>query len=241
MLDTHGRKVEMHGDSQLTEAIPARGHFKPERMNALTDGVFAIVLTLLVLELKLPEQDESILVLLRDDRHVFLAWLISFLALARFWLVHHSVTAGMRQCHAMTLNLNFAVIGAVSLVPFSADIIGTERLAEPWSTVVFAANIGLLSLTVGLMARHVTREPHLLHPGHPVTVLGRHRAHHLYLLPAITLAAALLAFAHPYLAVGLLAAEFVVFGWISSRRGSAPGQGRGPYATNTTTPPEGSS
>lgn len=208
----------MHGDFQLTEVIPAHGHFKTDRMNALTDGVFAIVLTLLVLELKLPEQDESILVLLRDDAHVFLAWLISFLALARFWLVHHSVTAGMRQCHTMTLNLNFAVLGAVSLVPFSADIIGTERLAEPWSTVVFAANIGLLSLTVGLLARHVTRAPHLLHPGHPVTALGRHRAHHLYLLPAITLAAALLAFAHPYLAVGLLTAEFVGFGWISSRR-----------------------
>lgn len=208
----------MNSDSQLTEVLPAHEHSKPERMNALTDGVFAIVLTLLVLELKLPEQDESILVLLRDDSHVFLAWLISFLAITRFWLVHHSVTAGMRQCHAVTLNLNFAVLGAVSLVPFSADIIGTERLSEPWSTVVFAANIGLLSLTVGLLARHAAREPHLLHPGHPVAVLVRHRAHHLYLLPTITLAAALLAFVHPYLAVGLLTAEFVLFGWVSNRR-----------------------
>jgi uncharacterized membrane protein len=208
----------MQGDSQLTEGIPAHGHFKTERMNALTDGVFAIVLTLLVLELKLPKQDESILVLLRDDWHVFLAWLISFLAIARFWLVHHSVTARMRQCHTVTLSLNFAVLGAVSLLPFSADIIGTERLSEPWSTVVFAANIGLLSLTVGLMARHAAREPHLLHPGHPATVLRRHRTHHLYLLPMITLAAALLAFVHPYLAVGLLTAEFMVFGWSSSRR-----------------------
>jgi uncharacterized membrane protein len=217
-LGTLCRRVKMQGDSQLTERIPAHGHFKTERMNAVTDGVFAIVMTLLVLELKLPERDESILVLLRDDWHVFLAWLISFLAIARFWLVHHSVTAGMRQCNTVTLNLNFAVLGAVSLVPFSADTIGTERLSEPWSTVVFAANIGLLSLTVGLMARHAAREPHLLHPGHPVAVLGRHRAHHLYVLPTITFAAALLAFVHPYLAVALLTTEFVFFGWVSSRR-----------------------
>ncbi|MCW2765466.1 MAG: conserved rane protein of unknown function [Nocardioides sp.] len=208
----------MEGKSQLTEGIPTHRHFEIERMNALTDGVFAIVLTLLVLELKLPEKDESILVLLRNDWHVFLAWLISFLAIARFWLVHHSVTAGMRQCHTVTLALNFAVLGAVSLVPFSADIIGTERVAEPWSTVVFAANIGLLSLTVGLMARHAVREPHLLHPDQPVTVLGLHRVHHLYLLPTIALAAALLAFVQPYLAIGVLTAEFLLFGWSGSRR-----------------------
>ena len=208
----------MNGDSELTEVLPAHEYFKPERMNALTDGVFAIVLTLLVIELKLPEQDLPTLVLLRDDWHVFLAWLISFLALARFWLVHQSITAGMRFCRTTTLNLNFAVLGAVSLVPFSADTIGTARFSEPWSTVVFAANIGLLSITVGLMARHVTREPRLLHPGHPVTVLGRHRTHHLYLLPVIALAAGLLAFAHPYVAVGLLTAEFVVFNWINRRR-----------------------
>lgn len=208
----------MNGDSELTEVRPAHEHFRPERMNTLTDGVFAIVMTLLVLELKLPDQDEPILVLLRDDWHVFLAWLISFFALARFWLVHHSVTAVMRHCDTMTLNLNFAVLGAVALVPFSADAIGTERFSEPWSTVIFAANIGLLSITVGLMALHVTREPSLLHPGHPVTVLGRHRAHHLYLLPVITLVAGMLAFAHPYLAIGLLTAEFIVFSWLNRRR-----------------------
>lgn len=208
----------MQGDSQPTEGIPAHGHFTIERMNALTDGVFAIVMTLLVLELKLPEKNESVLALMLDDWHVFVAWLISFLMIARFWLVHHSVTAGMRQCHTVTLALNFAVLGAVSLVPFSADILGTERVSEPWSTVVFAGNIGLLSLAVGLLARHALREPHLLHPDLSVTALSRHRMRHLYLLPTVTLAAALLAFVHPYLAVGILTAEFVVFAWSGSRR-----------------------
>jgi uncharacterized membrane protein len=213
--DMMGSEVE--GDSRLQGHAPVEGQFKPERMNALTDGVFAIVLTLLVLELRLPETDESILALMRDDQRVFIAWLISFLLIARFWLVHHAVTARLQRCHVGTLVLNFGVLGSVSLVPFSADLIGTERIAEPWSTIVFAGNVGLLSLSVGLLARHALREPYLLHPGQSGTVLSRHRSHHLYVLPTVVLVSALLAFVHPYLAVGVLLAEFVVFiawgGW----------------------------
>lgn len=204
-------------DSRLKGDAPVEGQFKPERMNALTDGVFAIVLTLLVLELRLPETDESILALIRDDRRVFIAWLISFLLIARFWLVHHAVTARLQQCHVGTLALNFGVLGMVSLVPFSADLIGTVRITEPWSTIVFAGNVGLLSLSVGLLAWHALREPNLLHPDQSRTVLSRHRSHHLYVLPTVAMASAMLAFVHPYLAVGILLAEFVVFiawgGW----------------------------
>jgi uncharacterized membrane protein len=202
--------------------IPAHGHFTPERMNALTEGVFAIVLTLLVLELKLPEADQSVLVLMRDDARVFVAWLISFILLARFWLVHQAITASLRQCRTGTLTWNLAVLGAVSLVPFSADVIGTQRIAEPWSTVVFATNVGLLSLSVGLMAGHVLREPHLQHPDRSTAALSRYRSSHLYVLPAAALAAALLAFVHPYLAAGVLVAEFLVFA--RSERREALGQ-----------------
>jgi uncharacterized membrane protein len=201
----------MDGKSRRTVGSPLEGQFTPERMSALTDGVFAIVLTLLVLELRLPERDESVLALLVDDWRVFVAWLISFVLLARFWVVHHALTAGLRKCHTKTLALNFAVLGSVSLVPFSADILGTERVAEPWSTVVFAVNVGLLSLTVGLLARHLAREPHLRDPDRSVTAIGRYHLHHLYVLPLVALASSLLAFVHPVPAVGLLLAEFLYF------------------------------
>jgi len=201
----------MERDSRLTGAVSEVRSFTPERMNALTDGVFAIVLTLLVLELRLPETDESILLLMRDDARVFVAWLISFILLARFWLVHHSITACLRQCRMGTLTLNLAVLGAVSLMPFSADVMGTQRIAEPWSTVVFATNVGLLSISVGLMARHALHESHLFHPAGSTTALARHRKRYLYVLPTATLSAVVLAFVHPYLSAGILLAEFLSF------------------------------
>lgn len=204
----------------MTEDVtqdPTRRRMPIERMNALTDGVFAIVLTLLVLELKLPEGDESILQLLSDNGHVFVAWLISFAAIARFWLVHHAVTAGMEHAHNRTLQINFVVLGAITLLPFSADIIGTEKISEPWSTVVFAVNIGLVSASIGLLARHTERRTHLLHDLDALPRIGRHRRTHLYVLPVVTAAAAGLAFAHPYLSIVLLTGEFVFFAWVSRR------------------------
>lgn len=205
-----------HSPGSLHEGLADEG-LTPDRMSALTDGVFAIVLTLLVLELKLPERDESVLRLISDDWRVFVAWTISFVLLARFWLVHHAVTTGLRQCHTMTLALNFGVLGAVSLIPFSADIIGTERISEPWSTVVFAVNVALVSVAIGLLARH-TREPHLRDPDRSVATLSQYQLHHLYVLPAVALASSLFAFVHPLWAVGVLVVEFLVYAAFGLRR-----------------------
>jgi uncharacterized membrane protein len=192
-----------------------RQTFDIARFNALTDGVFAIVLTLLVLELKLPDTAAGVefLDVLSDDWHVFVAWVISFVLIARFWIVHHAVTAQMHRCHLGTIVLNFGVLGVVSLMPFTADAVGTGRIAEPWATVAFAVNVGLLSLAVGALARHVQRDGSVHHPGLPPHGLDRHRRHHLYLLPAVTAGAVVLAFVQPFAAVGVLFAEVVWAGW----------------------------
>ncbi len=199
----------MSGESRPTARPTVAAPFTPERMGALSDGVFAIVLTLLVLELKLPERDESILTLMRDDARVFAAWLISFVLLARFWLVHHAIVANLQRCQSKTLALNLGFLGAVSLVPFSADTLGTERVEEPWSTVVFAVNVGLVSLTIGLLARHAARELQLHPSDRSIALLHRYQLHYLGILPLVALGSGLLAFAHPVLSVTLLAAELV--------------------------------
>jgi uncharacterized membrane protein len=193
--------------------------FGPERLNAVTDGLFAIILTLLVLELKLPDlADGDVLGALADNRHVFVAWLISFLAITRFWMVHHAITATLLRIHSGTIALTFVFLAAVSLMPFSADVLGEDRLAEPWSTVVFAANFALVSAALGLLAVHAAREPSLARPDSPQSALSQLRRQHLVVLPLVALAAALLAFTHPYISVALLLAEFLVVTWHALRR-----------------------
>lgn len=221
----------MDGGSQHADATSAddgasrRAHgetFGVERMNAVSDGVFAIILTLLVLDLKLPDlaSGEDVRTALVENWHVFVAWLISFVAIARFWVVHHAVSSGLRRCHTGTIALNFAVLGVASLVPFSADLIGNDRLVEPWSTAMFAANFALLSVTLGLLAHHVATEPDLLDPERPAVRLSRYRRHHLVVAPVVFLAAASLAFTHPYVSIALLVAEFAAAAWWSVRGGT---------------------
>jgi uncharacterized membrane protein len=186
--------------------------FGVERLNALSDGLLAIVLTLLVLELKLPESADpgDILDDLADNYHDFIAWVISFIVLARFWVVHHGITARMSRCHIGTIALNFLFLGVVSLMPFTASLIGLYKVEEPWSTAFFAANLAAGSVGLGLLARHVAREPNLLHPDTKDGELDWHRQHHLFVLPAVAIAALGLAFVEPYMAIGLILAEFGV-------------------------------
>jgi uncharacterized membrane protein len=193
----------------------ARETYGVERLNALSDGVFAIILTLLVLDLDVPDPavGESVPEEIVQNWHLFVAWGISFVAIARFWMVHHAVMARLERCHAVTLALNFAVLGVASLVPFTADVLGNAEIAEPWSTAVFAANFALLSLGVGLLARHAAAEPALARASAAPESLDRYRRHHLLVLPLVCLAAAVLAFAHPYVAVALLVTEFLVAAW----------------------------
>lgn len=229
-------------DGQSPPGVSAPGESAPgetfgvERLSALTDGVFAIILTLLVLELELPQpgSGETVFDSLAENWHIFVAWLISFFAVARFWVVHHAVTATLGRCTSVTIGLNFAVLGASSLIPFSADTIGDARLVEPWSTVVFAANFAAVSFALGLLARHVATEPALLKPGQPASALDPYRRHHLVVLPLVSLAAGLLAFTAPYLAVTLLFAESLAVTWWSLRRprtlAQPPGDRDGPGA-----------
>jgi uncharacterized membrane protein len=196
----------------VSHARVGRGRrlFGVERLNALTDGLLAIVLTLLVLDLKLPEVADPghILDDLGDNYHDFIAWLISFMVIARFWVIHHGVTARMSRCHVGTLTLNFLFLGLVTLMPFTASLIGSYEVREPWATVSFALNLAAGSLVLGLFARHVTREQGLLADDTKRRELDWHRRHHLYVLPAVGFIAAGLAFVEPLLAVALILGEF---------------------------------
>jgi uncharacterized membrane protein len=193
-------------------SVRARQLLGVERLNALSDGLIAIVLTLLVLDLKLPEPHDPAHILdrLGDNAHDFVAWLISFIVIARFWVIHHGITARMMRCHIGTIALNFLLLAFVSLMPFTAALIGSYEVGEPWATVFFASNLAAGSLGLGLLARHVSREPDLLRPETEEGELDWHRRQHLYVLPAVAIAAVGLAFVEPWIAIGLLLAEFGV-------------------------------
>src|SRR5205085_9534167 len=92
-----------------------RGNMKPDRLNALTDGVVAIVLTIMVLELKFPEEPT-----LRAVMHVLpllAAYLLAFIYVAIYWNNHHHMMQSARKVTGSVLWANHALLFFLTLFP----------------------------------------------------------------------------------------------------------------------------
>jgi uncharacterized membrane protein len=133
-----------------------------ERLLTLSDGVVAIALTLLVLQLVVPTITGVKSSDIKSPGYLwkqlsatggeqFSAYVISFYVIAQFWLVHHRVFRGIRGHVEGLAWWNFAFLFAITLMPFSSDLLG--RFSEnPLAIDLFAFNILLASLaTQGVM------------------------------------------------------------------------------------------
>jgi uncharacterized membrane protein len=155
----------------MSEAGHERGYLPLQRSEALTDGIFAVAMTLLVIELKLPEHAA---IHSADDLHAALfqllpkgiAWVMSFFVLALFWIGHHRLFASLRRADAMLVRLNLLQLAAVSLMPFCSALSG-EFGGLLVSQGLFSLDMAVLGVTALLILRHVYRHPELCHA--PVT------------------------------------------------------------------------
>ncbi|HEX6760860.1 MAG TPA: TMEM175 family protein [Propionibacteriaceae bacterium] len=137
------------------------------RMEAFSDGVFAIAITLLVLELSLPEGSEGhLLRAVLDLWPSYLAYIVSFATIGATWLGHNSITHYMHGANATLLRLNLALLLVVSFLPFPtklvAEYLGSredEKVAATIFGVTLLAVTSLLSLMWVQAVRH-----HLVHP-----------------------------------------------------------------------------
>jgi uncharacterized membrane protein len=92
------------------------------RLDAFADGVFAIVITLLVLELSVPEGSAEIFSGILQEWPVFLAYIISFAFIGSAWITHSSLTHLMKQETPHSYRLTLLMLFFVSLVPFTTKV-----------------------------------------------------------------------------------------------------------------------
>ncbi len=171
-------------------AMPAAAHeegFLPlHRIEALTDGIYAVAMTLLVIDLKLPEgvhigSEDDLVAALAHLIPRAIAWIISFMVLAIFWTGHHRVFAHVRRADGFLTALNLLQLAFVTLMPFSSALSG-EHGSRVTSQVVFSTNMALLAITALVIARHVHRHPELGATPMPV---ARYRGARLRILGVI--------------------------------------------------------
>ena len=126
-----------------------------QRVVAFTDGVFAIAITLLVLNLELPDvSDDRLPHELAKQWPELLAYFLSFAVVGRFWLIHHRVFATVGSFDSRLMGLNLAYLAFVVLVPFTTEILG-EYGDTSAAVMIYAAVLGIAALLNWTMIRHV--------------------------------------------------------------------------------------
>lgn len=120
------------------------------RIVAFSDGVFAIAITLLVLNLKIEPGLASgeIASELWGQHENLLAFAISFAVIARFWLVHHRFFSQVTAFDARLIMLNMLYLAFIVLIPFSSQVLG-EYGGETPTVILYSANLAAVVL-IGL-------------------------------------------------------------------------------------------
>lgn len=144
-----------------------RRRWGTSRVEAFSDGVFAIAITLLVLDINVPESDfDHLLTALKDLWPTYLGYLISFLAIGGVWLQHHQLFSYLRRVDGPLMRRNLALLLFVSFLPFptrlTAEAVTVSREAERVAVALYGVTLILITLTLALMWRHATRDPELL-------------------------------------------------------------------------------
>ena len=126
-----------------------RRSFGKGRMEAFSDGVFAIAITLLVLDLAIHPPGSP----LHQVLHIwptYVAYLISFLTIGAAWLGHTALTDRLDRTDSIFLRINLLLLLVVTFLPFPTGLVG-EAIREPSSERVFVTLYGLTLLAIRLM------------------------------------------------------------------------------------------
>jgi TMEM175 potassium channel family protein len=123
-----------------------------DRLLALSDGVVAIALTLLVLQLRVPslpsasaDSASALAAALANGTDQLTAYVISFYVVAQFWLVHHRVFQHLVGQEEGLAWWNFAFLFTITIMPFTSDMLG-EYGSNPLAVDIFALNLLLAAL-----------------------------------------------------------------------------------------------
>ena len=142
------------------------------RTLTFTDGLFAIAMTLLVVDLAVPTLSDAGSVheladKLNDDSAKFISFFISFAVIGRYWFAHHTYFSALARIDRGLIGLNLLYLAFIAFLPFPTALLG-EYFENPLSIAIYAVNVALVSgmevvlfsyaYNHGLLARKLPRD-----------------------------------------------------------------------------------
>jgi uncharacterized membrane protein len=144
----------------------------PDRAKAFSDGVFAIALTLLILQIKVPSPsqiaDEGALRgFLLQQWPTYFSYVLSVIIIGHYWVAHHGLFHYIRRSNRMLLWLNILFLLCVTFIPFPAALL-SQFSNYRTAVVIYGASLAVAGLVFDLMRAYATYRHRLvdkdLHP-----------------------------------------------------------------------------
>jgi uncharacterized membrane protein len=213
-----GGRCGMSGEERTERTAPDEGGEKETgRVEAFSDGVFAIAITLLVLELKVPRggDGETLAAALLSEWPSYVAFLTSFATIGIMWINHHRLFTLIRRVDHIMLVLNLLLLLGVTIVPFPTSLVA-EHLGHAGgrlAALIYAGNGLIIALGFWGLWRYTSsprRTPRLLRflPDSPEAraINAQYRFGPLFYLAAFGLA-----FLSPWASIAFCAALAMFF------------------------------
>jgi uncharacterized membrane protein len=172
-----------------------------ERIIFFSDAVFAIAITLLVLEIRLPVgedilEDFQLFAQLKSMWHEYLAYLISFMVIGTFWMAHHRKFRYIRRYDHRLMILNLLYLMVIAFIPFPSSII--SQYPGPTATTVYALTMVLAGLLLAAIWWYASHGGHLIDPDLKASTLRRE-----YIAPLVTAGIFLISIGVAFLDAGI--------------------------------------
>lgn len=176
-----------------------------QRLEALGDGIFSIAMTILVLELVLPEVKgqtwKDFSTALQETWFGLMCYAISFIVLGIMWFGHRLMFEYIGRTDRYFIFLGVLFYMVVCLVPFSTRFLAKHTL-EWYAIMVYGLNLSLCNLTLYFQWLYGIRKTHLLHREIPAEI--KREAHIQFLLSPIVYAVAIgISFFVPWISIGI--------------------------------------
>ena len=181
-----------------------QNYFSKSRVETFSDGIFAIIVTLLVLEIQVPEisnhhSKQELLNALFSLLPKVLSWIVSFLIVCVIWVNHHRIFEQMKVVTHALFWLNANLLLWCSFIPFPTALMG-DYVNNPVSLARFGVVLALMAFSFWLIRKNMLKHSYVLADDIDIAQFKITTRNSFIFGPVLYLLGALCSFIHPYIA-----------------------------------------